>query len=69
MEFLLGAVVGVILTAVYILKWRIGVLKVYIPDDGDSPYLFTELDKTVGQIIKKKLVLFEVVVRNVSSQD
>lgn len=67
---LLAFLVGVIITCVGVLTLKIGVLKVYIPDQIDEqPYLYTELDKSVGTICRRKYVLFKVNVRQLHSRD
>ena len=60
---------GVLLALIGVLRLRVGVLKVYIPDQPDEPpYLYTELDKPVGALCKKKYILFKVDVRHLESQ-
>lgn len=66
LAFLLGAIV----TCMGVLILKVGVLKVYIPDQaGEPPYLYTELDKSIGFICKRDYVLFKVDTRNLKSQD
>ena len=67
---LLAFLFGVIVTGVGFYRLKVGVLKVYIPDQVDeSPYLYTELDKPVDFICKRDYVLFKIDVRHVYSQD
>lgn len=65
---LLFFLLGVAIACLGILRLRAGTLKVYIPDDGDPPYLYMELDQSVGHVCSKKFVLFQVDTRNISSQ-
>lgn len=60
---------GVLVSLIGVLRLQIGVLKVYIPDQPDEPpYLYTELDKPVGALCKKKYALFTVDVQHIKSQ-
>lgn len=65
----LAFLLGVLVTVVWVFRISSGTLKVYIPDQDDGPYLCVELNKTVGEVSKKKYVLFEVDVRNLNSQE
>lgn len=70
MEFLIGAIIGMLVTAIAIVvRMEIGTLKIYIPDQQDeSPYLYVELNKPVSYICKRKCVLFVVDVSNIKTQ-
>lgn len=70
MEFLIGAIIGMLVTAIAIVvRMEIGTLKIYIPDQKDeSPYLYVELNKPVSYICKRKCVLFVVDVSNIKTQ-
>lgn len=66
---LLAFLLGVIVTCVGVLTLKVGVLKVYIPDQIDEPpYLYTELDRSVGSICKRDYVLFKVDIKHLHSQ-
>lgn len=66
---LLGILLGAVCTCIGVLRLRIGVLKVYIPDIPDEPpYLYSELSTSVESVCTKKFVLFKVDVRNINSQ-
>lgn len=67
---LLGFLLGVIVTCIGVLKLKVGVLKVYIPDQtAEPPYLYTELEKPVGFICKRDCVLFKVDIKNLKTQN
>ena len=65
----LAFLLGVLVTVAWIFRISAGTLKVYIPDQDETPYLCAELSKPVGWVCGKKYVMFEVDVRNINSQE
>lgn len=66
--FVIGALLGIFITAAQMAKRRSGTLKVYVPDDAEeAPYLYVELDKSIAQICTKEIVLFKVDTRNIKT--
>lgn len=67
---LIGFAFGFIVALIGVLKLKIGKLKVYIPDELDeSPYLYTELTKTIYDIMGRKYALFQVETQHLHTQD
>ena len=65
--FLIGAMVGYILTTVISRLRTAGILKVVTADE-DGPYLFLELSQNVGDVSKKKYISFKIANQYVDSQ-
>lgn len=68
MEFLFGVVMGVIVTVLGFLRLQAGVLKIYVPEQEESPYLYVELDKPMSFICRKRYILFKTDTRDIDSQ-
>ena len=66
--FMVGIVVGCILTARIFKLKHIGTLRVDTSDPYENPYLFLELKSDVGNIQRKKYVLLKVNIENYISQ-
>lgn len=58
--FILGFLFGVLISAVTVRHFQIGVLRVDNSDPYDVPYLFLELDKKPVNIMSKRYVLLKV---------
>lgn len=67
--FLVGVLVGTILYAISIKTASVGTLRIDQSDPDDSPYLFLELKKNVGNIASHKYVIMEVKRENYISHD
>lgn len=66
---LVGILLGVFLSRIFVKRSRYGILKVYIPDSQDEqPYLYVELTKSIESICEQKQVLFTIDVRNLKTQ-
>lgn len=57
--FIMGVVFGVLLERILIKKSHIGTLRID-NSDGDGPYLFLELSKSISSFNKRKSVLMTV---------
>lgn len=67
---LTGFAFGLIAALIGFLKLKVGALKVYIPNELDeSPYLYTELNKTIHEIMDRKYVLFKVETQHLHTQE
>lgn len=67
---LMGFAFGFIAALIGFLKLKVGALKVYIPNELDeSPYLYTELNRSIHDIMGRKYVLFKVETQNLHTQD
>lgn len=58
--FGIGVLIGCILTMIIFQTRSVGSLRVDTSDPDDSPYLFLELSKDIGEIYKKKYVMMKV---------
>lgn len=65
----IGIVIGIILSVLAVFFFTSsGTLRVYIPEPNDeAPYLYVDLDKSIGYICRQKFVVFRVDVRNLKS--
>lgn len=64
----IGILLGVAITLLCVRYMQSGTLKVYIPDDPEeSPYLYVELDKSVGFICDQTHVMFKVNTKNIKT--
>lgn len=66
--FVIGVIVGCILTISVCKLKNIGTLRVDTSDPYEDPYLFLELKRNVGNIQQKKYVLLKVNLENYVSQ-
>lgn len=67
LSFLLGAVIGVIVTSLIIRS--VGVIRIDQSDPDDRPYLFLEIDRgCYDKLLRSKRVIFEVRKDNYISQ-
>lgn len=60
MEFIIGLVLGIAVTMLGFLRLQSGTLKVYIPGNGEPPYPYLDLDRSLDFIYSKKYVIFKV---------
>lgn len=63
MEFILliaGILIGSIVTQLFFWPSRVGTLRIDRSDPKDGPYIFLELNKGVGDISAKKIVVLQV---------
>ena len=68
--FLLGFLLGILITAITISLRVAGTLKVFLPYDMDqTPYLGLKVDKPLSTICKKDTVVFRVEIKNLDSQE
>lgn len=66
---LAGILLGAIITLILVRMFSDGDLVVYIPDYPDEPpYLSSEWNKPIGQVLNKKRVTLKVVIRHLNSQ-
>ena len=67
MEFILffvGVSLGVSIASIIFRSHFIGDLRIDNSDPDDVPYLFLELSKDIGEIYRKKYVIFKVSLKN-----
>lgn len=67
MEFILffvGVSLGVSIASIIFRSHFIGDLRIDNSDPDDGPYLFLELSKDIGEIYRKKYVMFKVSLKN-----
>lgn len=57
--FIIGVVLGLVIERIIIKKTHIGTLRID-NSDGDGPYLFLELSKSISSFNKRKSVLMTV---------
>ena len=62
--FGIGILVGIVCTTVATRTKSVGFLRVDTSDSDDGPYLFLELSKDIGEIYRKKYVMFKVSLKN-----
>jgi hypothetical protein len=62
--FGIGILVGIVCTTVATRTKLVGSLRVDMSDPDDGPYLFLELSKDIGEIYRKKYVMFKVSLKN-----
>lgn len=62
--FGIGILVGIVCTTVATHTKSVGCLRVVTSDPDDGPYLFLELSKDIGEIYRKKYVIFKVSLKN-----
>lgn len=62
--FGIGILVGIVCTTVATRTKSVGYLRVDTSDPDDGPYLFLELSKDIGEIYRKKYVIFKVSLKN-----
>lgn len=62
--FVIGVVVGCILTTVISRIKSVGVLRVDTSDPDDNPYLFLELSKGLDEIYRRKYVVLKVYIKS-----
>lgn len=62
--FIIGILLGCIISAVIFRVKSIGSLRIDASDPDDKPYLFLELSKEVGAVCRKKYVTLKVNVKN-----
>jgi hypothetical protein len=64
--FVLGFILGVILTTTYILSkyFNVGSLRIDTSDPQEDPYVFLELAKEIKYIQRKKYVLLKINTKN-----
>ena len=62
--FGIGILVGIVCTTVATRTKSVGFLRVDMSDPDDGPYLFLELSKDIGEIYRKKYVMFKVSLKN-----
>ena len=62
--FGIGILVGIVCTTVATRTKSVGFLRVDTSDSDDGPYLFLELSKDIGEIYRKKYVIFKVNLKN-----
>ena len=67
--FLAGVLIGTIIYAIAIKTASVGTLRIDHSDPEDSPYLFLELNKSIGFIASKKYVITKVELKNFISHD
>lgn len=67
--FIIGVIVGGVVTAIIFLKVSVGWLRIDRSDPNDNPYLFLELSKNVDDVGKKKYVMLGVKNENFLSQN
>lgn len=59
--FIIGLLIGSIITYFITRKKTMGVLKFYESDEpGEKPYMFVELDKPVSEIRRRDKVCFKI---------
>lgn len=66
--FILGIVIGGLVTAVIFVQVSVGTLRIDRSDPNDVPYLFLELSTTPNAVGKKKYVMLRVSNDNYISQ-
>ena len=66
--FIIGVLIGSVLTVLMTRKRPIGRLRIDRSDPDDQPYMFLELYKNVGDISSEKYVTLEVSNENYISQ-
>ena len=62
--FGIGILVGIVCTTVATRTKSVGSLRIDTSDPDDGPYLFLELSKDIGEIYRKKYVMFKVSLKN-----
>lgn len=62
--FGIGILVGVVCSVIVIRTKSVGSLRIDTSDPDDSPYLFLELSKDIGDIYKKKYVTMKVNIKS-----
>lgn len=59
-----GILIGVIISGVIFRRYKVGTLCVDTSDPYDDPYLFLELDASIGDISLKHYVILKVDIRS-----
>lgn len=62
--FGIGILVGIVCTTVATRTKSVGSIRIDTSDPDDGPYLFLELSKDIGEIYRKKYVMFKVSLKN-----
>lgn len=62
--FMIGMIIGWGLTVTISRRKSVGSLRIDTSDPDDSPYLFLELSKDVGEIYAKKYITLRVSIKN-----
>lgn len=60
MEFIIGLVLGIVVTVLGFLRLQSGTLRVHIPGNGEPWYPYLDLDRPLEFIYSKKYVIFKV---------
>ena len=63
-----GFAIGFICACIGVLSLKIGTLRIDRSDPGESPYMFLEISKGVGDVSGRKYVLLDVRNENYVSQ-
>lgn len=58
--FILGIIIGSIVTNIIFYRKRAGVIRIDQSDPSDPPYLFLELETGLDQVEKSKMVFLSV---------
>ena len=67
--FILGIVIGGLVTAFIFIQVSVGTLRIDRSDPNDVPYLFLELSTSPNEVGKKKYVMLKVSTENYLSQN
>ena len=62
--FVIGIFVGCVIALPIFRMRSVGSLRIDTSDPDDGPYLFLELSKDIGEIYRKKYVIFKVSLKN-----
>lgn len=62
--FAIGVLIGCILTVTISRRKSVGALRIDTSNPDDSPYLFLELSKDVGEVYRKKYITLRVNTKN-----
>lgn len=66
---IIGLILGITLHSIYVRRQKAGKLRIDRSDPSENPYLFLEATISVGEISRKKYVVFQVSNENFISQN